>query len=209
MERSVKGLKKKSNKGSLRKKRISLFFIAVLALFLLFASLISGFMLVLVKKPLHGFFEKKYVYKIGADNVKTRKTLSYAKNSVFRDGVMYVNFSYVSELCGFSVSGDNDEFRFFLRNDRADRILLKKGSSTAVLSGASIQMDGKAYIGSNGELFVPCSFINVYIDGISVEADEKNDHRINVLYSSEGEFGLTVSAPDECDTVLKPLGQIQ
>lgn len=202
----MKGLKKKSKKGSLRKKRILLFFIAVLALFLLFTSLISGFMLVLVKKPLHGFFEKKYVYKVGADNTKTRKTLSYAKNSVFRDGVMYVNFSYVSELCGFSVSGDNDEFRFFLRNDRADRILLKKGSSTAILSGASIQMDGKAYIGSNGELFVPCSFINVYIDGISVEADEKNDHRINVLYSSEGKFGLTVSAPDECDMVLKPLG---
>lgn len=160
----------------------------------------------LVKKPFHTFFEKKYVYKIGADNTKTRKTLSYAKKSVLRDGVMYLNFSYVSELCGFSVSGDNNEFRFFLRNDRADRIMLERGSSVAVLSGASIQMDGKAYLGSNGELFVPCSFVNVYIDGITVEADEKNDHRINVLYSSEGVFGLNVSAPDECDAVPKPLG---
>lgn len=193
-----------SRKRSLRRQRFFLFLISVVIVAIVLSILSVICLVAVLKYPSFDLFEKKYVFKIGAENAKTKKTLSYEKNAVVRDGEVYLNFSYLADVCGFSVSGDSTQLRYLLRNLSDDVILINPGESFAYLNDSKIRLAGTTFVSSSGDLFMPCSFVNNYLDGISVTCDEENERLFYVSYSSEDNFSLTVSFPQKNDTVEYP-----
>lgn len=196
-------MSKKSKKRLLARKRFTLFLISVLVVTLSLVVLLASSLFVFLKLPSIGIFDKKYTFKIGADNSKSRKSFSYDKKSVMRDGELCLNFSYLAEVCGFSVSGDSSELKYLLRNSTNDKILIVPGNATVDICGTKIKMSTPAYFSSSGDLFLPFSFVESFIDGIAIEQDEKNDHLYNITYSSEGNFSLTVRLPQKESVVPK------
>ena len=187
---------KVSNRG--KKALLFVLSVAVCSCIILFVFLGSAF--AIVKFSSFDFLAKKYVFKIGAENSKSKATLSYDKDTIVRNGVIYVNFSYIAKACDFSVSGDKKEYRFLLRNAEDDKITVTMGKTDVDLSGVSVQMESHAFIYQN-DVFLPCSFVNNYFEGISISQDEENDHKFYITYSSDGSFGITVHLPCECDYV--------
>lgn len=196
--------RKKSLKRQRKRQRFFLFLVSVLIVTSIFLILSVACLIVTLKFPSLDIFEKKYVFKIGAENAKTKKTLSYEKNAVVRDGEVFLNFSYLAEVCGFSVSGDNSQLRYLLRNSGRDVILVDPGESYVYLNDSKIRLSSAAFISSDEDLFLPCSFVNNYLDGVSVTRDQENERLFYVTYNSENSFSLTVSFPQKSDAVEYP-----
>lgn len=194
-------LSNKNKRKVFARKRFVLFLISVLVVTLSLIILLGSSLFVLLKLPSIGIFDKKYTFKISAEGSKSRKSFSYDKKAVLRDGELCLNFSYLADVCGFSVSGDSSELKFLLQNSTGDKILVLPGDATVDICGAKVKMSTPAYLTTSGDLFLPCSFVENYIDGINVEQDEKNDHLYYVTYSSESDFSLNVRKPQKESTV--------
>lgn len=195
--KAVLTVSKKSKRKALARKRFTLFLISVLVVTLSLVILLASSLFVFLKLPSIGIFDKKYTFKIGADNSKSRKSFSYDKNAVMRDGELCLNFSYLAETCGFSVSGDSSELKYLLRNSTNDKLLIVPGDVTVDICGTKAKMSTPAFFSSKGDLFLPCSFVENFIDGVTIEQDEKNDHLYYITYNSEEAFSLTVRSPQK------------
>lgn len=194
-------MSKKSKRRGLVRKRFTLFLVSVIVVTLSLVILLASSLFAFLKLPSIGIFDKKYTFKIAADNSKSRKSFSYDKKAVMRDGELCLNFSYLAKVCGFSVSGDSSELKYLLRNSTNDKILIVPGDANVDVCGTKVKMATPAYFSSSGDLFLPCSFVEKFFDGIAIEQDEKNDHLYNITYSSEGDFSLTVRSPQK-ETVI-------
>ncbi len=188
--------RKVSNRG--KKALLFVISVAFCSCIILFGFFGSTF--AIVKFSSFDFLAKKYVFKIGAENSKTKTTLYYDKDTIVRNGITYVNFSYIADVCDFSVSGDKNEYRFLLRNTEDDKITVTIDKTDVDLSGVSIQMESPAFIYQN-DVFLPYSFVDNYFEGISISGDEEDDHKFYITYSSDGSFGFTTHLPCECDNV--------
>lgn len=148
-------------------------------------------------------FEDDYTYRIGteATEIKRRRRFGYEKSFIERDGQLYLNFTYISNTCAFSVTGDNRQIRYLLRNENEDFVTFDLSSTSAYVSGHPVNMPAPSFLDESGNLFVPCSFVDTYFDGISVAVDEENDHLIIVTLDTEGEYSLTLHNQELCEPI--------
>ncbi len=118
----------------------------------------------------HGFsFADTYTYKIGMESTSERRleTIEYTIGDVGDAPVLYVNFSALQEYCGFYESGDRKVHRFILPSDRSE-FTVTAGSTRVELNGNVVYMEAPAVI-KGDSLYIPISFIDHYIMGITVE----------------------------------------
>lgn len=154
---------------------------------------------------LHGFsFADTYTYKIGMESTSTRRleSFEYQIGDVGDSPVIYVNFSALQKYCAFYESGDRKVHRFILPSDRSE-FTVTVGSNRVELNENVIYMEAPAVIDGDS-LYLPISFIDHYIIGITVEnevSEVKNEetgetetvvdeYTFIIRCSDEGEFSL-------------------
>lgn len=96
-------------------------------------------------------------------------------NEVKVNRVVYINISEISELCSFTVSGTKASLRFTA--DAGEYAEFTIGSVSAKVNGDIINMEGAALIRENESVWVPLSFGESFIVGMTFE---KNDEKKTV-----------------------------
>lgn len=188
----------------IRRRQITVFLLSVLLLSTLILGIFfAGFCLNLHFASITKFFEKSYVYRIGSEELSTvnRKKFIYKKDFIQKNGQFYINFSYLAEVCSFSVSGDYDQLRYLLRNEEGDYLIVNIGTTSVVVGGQSVSLSAPSFQSEDGSLYLPCSFVDTYFDGIGIEQDEEDDHLIIVSLDAEGQYALTLHRSEECKPV--------
>ncbi len=145
-----------------------------------------------------------YTVYIGDAAVKPERR-EYRKNmpasKLFRNGVTYVNFTQIARQCGFSVTGDTNSLRYLIGSDREDKeqFTLSAGNAYVEIGSTSVALEGKA-IYTSGELWLPISFVNRYIDGISIYVDHSKKR---LVVDCEGNYLLTLHGDAENPVISK------
>lgn len=192
-----------------RKRALSFALLTVLLSVLLFGVSIAGIFVTLHIPDIMAAFSKGYVFRFyTADSPNSsRLRLSYDADFIYRQGNLYLDFTSLSDLCGFSVSGDADQRRYLLdggKSGASETLTVNLGTTSVVLSGCPVSMGAPSFLSENGSLYLPCDFVDNYFTGITVEADPENDHSIWVTYDLQTGIGLTLHADTECEEVLPP-----
>ncbi len=153
----MKKEKKQLNTGYII-KNIFIFLVMLAALLLLGFALILSSLYVAPKKD-----RTVYSYYYGAgdktplDEVKVNR-------------VVYINMTELSELCSFTVSGTKASLRFTA--DEGEYAEFTIGSVSANVNGDIINMEGAALIRNNESVWVPLSFCESFIQGMTFEKNE-------------------------------------
>lgn len=174
--------------------RLIFFVITSALLFALLCGVGAGY--VFLSTKLHGFsFADTYTYKIGMDSTSERRleTITYQLGDVGDESVLYINFTALQTYCGFYESGDREEYRFILPSDRSE-FSVTDGSARADVNGNIIYMEAPAVV-KGGSLYLPLSFVDCYIGGITVEND------VNEVKSEE--TGETEEVVDEYTYIIR------
>ncbi len=130
----------------------------------------AGALTIFVSTRLHGFsFPDTYTFKVGMDSTAPGRLKSHSyKMGTFHDNeTIYLNFTILRNYCGFYESGDRKELRYILPSD-GSHFTVKDGSTCVDINGNVIYMDAPAIV-SAGQLYLPLSFVDHYIEGISIE----------------------------------------
>ncbi len=91
--------------------------------------------------------------------------------SVTVNGVLYMNLSELSEMCGFTVSGSKACLRFTAFAEEYVEFTI--GSRSAKINGDIINMEGAALVRENENVWIPLSFADTYISGVSFVRNEE------------------------------------
>ncbi len=92
-------------------------------------------------------------------------------NEVKVNRVVYINMTELSELCSFTVSGTKASLRFTA--DAGEYAEFTIGSVSAKVNGDIINMEGAALIRENESVWVPLSFGESFIVGMTFEKNEE------------------------------------
>jgi LAS superfamily LD-carboxypeptidase LdcB len=164
-----------------------LFFFVLICVIALIAFLCSLF----IRPGDGGGFPKKIMYGYGDDTREIRTS------SVSYDGLIYADFSEIAESCGISVSGDRTGLKFL--TPTGEYASFATDSRFADVNGNSVMMDGPARL-IGGRLWLPVSFIDRYVSGVSVFIGED---RSSVLISRDTVTEDTLSSPADVSFLLK------
>lgn len=133
---------------------------------MLVSLLVLGFSLLLSSlyvAPEKDSTEYSYYYGVGdkipSDEVKVNR-------------VVYINMTEISELCSFTVSGTKASLRFTA--DEGEYAEFTIGSVSAKVNGDIINMEGAALIRENESVWVPLSFGESFIVGMTFDKNEEN-----------------------------------
>ena len=110
-----------------------------------------------------------------------KETFKIDKDTAYRNGELYFSFTKLAEYLDLEVDGDADSVRFVFasadkaaRGDGEEYAEFFKDDRKAVISGNTESMSAPAYF-SEKEVFVPVSFIERNMNGLTVEIDtDKN-----------------------------------
>lgn len=97
----------------------------------------------------------------------------------FRDGVMYLNFTPIADMCDMIVTGDRTQMRYTASDNLNETAIFYIGDTWAEINGASLQMSGPALLDEDG-VWLPMDFIDTYVLGIDCIVD---GHDITVVRS--------------------------
>lgn len=98
---------------------------------------------------------------------ESRRSLD--RNEVVFDGVVYVDFTGIAELCGVGVSGVSDELVF--EASGGETAVFTPGSDCARVNGNPVTLEGAALM-RNGRLWLPLSFVRECFVGADAELTE-------------------------------------
>ena len=156
----------KKNKRSVFRARLLL----TLALFLVLGAVI--------------FIIARCAFYSTPDDDSASMTMTYGKESfkvdesvAYRGGELYISFTKLADYLKLTVTGDADSVRYvFASDDKSaegdgeEYAEFFRGDTKAVLSGSEIVLSSQVYF-SGDEVFVPASFVKLYMDGLDLEVD--------------------------------------
>ena len=202
-----KAARQKSNrrKREVRRRSFRLFFVFVVGVLVISASVLALAALAFgayIYIPTFSF-PQKYSVSVGRLDPKTEKLkdvkkFTIAEKDMTRSGEEYIDFSMIAERCGFPVSGDSKVVKYILSgNDGDERLVIDTENSEALINGVPVSLRRGAYF-SGGDLWLPCEFVDFYIDGITIKKG-KTDHDISVILGED--FSLILKSSDPAERV--------
>ncbi|MBQ8288717.1 MAG: hypothetical protein IJX76_08120 [Clostridia bacterium] len=194
--------------------RIVFFLISSTVVFALLCGLIAAYIALSVW--IHGFsFSDSYTYKMGMESTAERRleTITYEMGDVGDESVLYINFTALQKYCGFYESGDRKVHRYILPSDCSE-FTVTVNSTRVDLNGSIIHMEAPAVV-KGDSLYLPLSFIDHYIGGITVEnavseseSDESgkteetvDEYTYIIRCSDKGEYSLLLSDNAPCPPI--------
>lgn len=129
----------------------------------------------------------------GDDAVKTTTSILEEGYSAYDREELLISFSEVSKWLGTAQVGDIYSMRFVLGDDNVSQtVVFHNSSQDAFVNGTPIAMKTRAQF-RHGEVWVPVSFINDYITGITI-TEKKGTVSIE-LNDEELSFSLSPTDP--------------
>lgn len=182
--------------------RVILFVISVILVAAVFCGVGAGY--IFLSTRLHGFsFPDTYTYRVGMDSTSDShlKTLTYKLGAVSDTQVPYIDFTALQEYCDFYESGDSKQFRYILPSDQS-QFTVTDGSRRAEVNGNIIYLEAPA-VKSGASLYLPLSFIDLYVGGITVEeSDEQDDEFTYIIrFNEEKEYRLLLGENSPCPPI--------
>ena len=161
-----------------RSDAIKLFFRRTLLVFVFYVIFLTvfaaAFFINLHKHTDPQTFNYRYQLGISIDPARSVRTVKW--ETVYMNGTKYINFSEFADFCGFTVTGDSTERKYITESGDSVRFYL--GSSLAYINGVVTRLS-EVTVFKGGTLYVPMSFAENYMNGVTAEYDEKN-HRITL-----------------------------
>jgi hypothetical protein len=182
----------------IRRKRLIAYLFTTLFLTFVIVSLITCWIVASIKMQDWLSKSQQYTFKLGAENSTKFQSSTYKKSKVLIDGVLYINFTDLAEVCGFSVSGDFDQLRYYLRNEFDDYLTVNIGTTSVIVSDQPVSLLRPSFLSDSGDLFLPSDFVNSYFDGIRIYSDESNESILYITYDTTSLYSLTLHQEDVC-----------
>lgn len=201
------GMDRRQKRRMMARKRMVAFTGLTLLLALILFLVSFGAILGSIYYPsLAAYFADNYSirYLTSEGQGTVQKRFSYDPDFICRDGNLYMDFSALADLCGFAVSGDFDQRRYLTGGEDGDFLTVNIGTTSVIVSGQPVSLRTPSFLSEAGSLYLPCEFVENYFDGITIEADEKNDRLIRVIYDIETGCTLTLHRPSACTEVAPP-----
>ena len=159
-----------------RKGRFLVWIATVCLIFLALSLLILGIFSIIVSPDID---DGSILYQHGTGS---RKDQSYEVSRALycANGNYYINFTSMAEACGFSISGDENELRYIIKdkNDDYDTVTFYYGSREAIVNGTHIMLSSPVKKSGN-TLLVPSEFVSLCMRGVTVETSED---KITLVY---------------------------
>ena len=134
---------------------------------------------------------KNIAYQVGLAS----DTVRVPYDNLIRDGVVYVCGNDIVTLCGFTVTGTEDEIKYISPDDGNDTVTFFKDSNRAVVNKNEIRLQAPTYE-INNKIYIPVSFFVSYATGIVCEytpETEENRAVIKVYKKILNEYDHKVS----------------
>ena len=190
---------KKSKAEKKRRSKLAGFFLigalVISAVILAISSVIIAAVLYLpsVNLPLN------YSVSVGRVNDKPRNYSNYSlkpADAVHGDEE-YIDFSMLADKCTFPVTGDGKTLKYKITSSDGSlgSMILSPEDSCITVNGTSVPIKNGIYI-KGSRVFIPCSFLESYINGISIEKDGRD---IKVVLDED--IYLAVCSDSGSDTV--------
>lgn len=130
---------------------------------------------------------EKYEYSLSVtvdgNSIKTGKDI------VSKDNKCYISLVSLSEIMGFSVSGDVREMCAVF--DNGDKISFILDTDIYMVNGLARTADGVSFMnGGNGDVFVPINFISNSFDGVTLKRDG-DGKKVKYSLDIEKDFSLS------------------
>ena len=97
------------------------------------------------------------------------KNKNYDYSDIVRDGIYYLDFTKIAQLCSLSQSGDKELIIYSTAS--GEQIRFSPPSRTVMINGNSITASG-AILSENGSLLVPIDLVQNYLIGLDVTVDK-------------------------------------
>ena len=108
-----------------------------------------------------GVDHKSISYQVGL----VSDTVRVPYNDLIRDGVLYVCGNDIVNLCGFTVTGSDNEIKYISPDDGNDTVMFYKGTNIAVVNNNEIRLEADTYE-IDKKLYIPVSFFTSYSTGL-------------------------------------------
>ena len=128
------------------------------------ATALSGFVIHLARTARAGENDER-----GFTYIVDESRSSLDRDEVVFDGVVYVDFTGIAELCGVGVSGVSDELVF--EASGGETAVFTPGSDCARVNGNPVTLEGAALM-REGRLWLPLSFVRECFVGADAELTE-------------------------------------
>lgn len=195
-KKTVKTKKKKSGKGKIL---FLIYLLGVLAVYLVFFIFYSAFISVSLFIPSFELPENYTVAIAKEGSDKNIDSYSVSKKNAARDGEIYVNFSWIADICRFPVSGDTEKLRYKIVSSDGEvqymTVYLEGGRVFINENPVNIRT-GVRYI--SGEVYLPMSFVDEYISGIDISFDGENK-KVKVILDNE--FSLKLRDSESLENI--------
>jgi len=133
----------------------------------------------------------------------------YDYSEIVRDGIYYLDFKSLADLCNLSVSGDNELIIYSTKN--GEQIRFTPPSRSVTVNGNQITAEGEI-ISDREHLWIPLSIIRDYFSGLEVTVDsgikeDTGDPYLNITVSRvvEGNVFADISFNLKYNSVLSGL----
>ncbi len=179
---------KKQNKKARRAAAAKVF------LFLLIFAVISAVFCLAFSVSLKSVPKAEYkniTVKIGAENDTELKGQSLPYESFVRNGVFYLDMTEIADKFGFTTTGDHKELRFITDSDNGEYVRFELGSSFADMNGTTVRLDEETFV-KDDHLYVPQSFFDSYVNGISIEFDGEKKQLLILRNTEKNVLGKLV-----------------
>lgn len=195
---------KSKRRVKLVRDRIIIYVIASAILFVLICGIGAGIAFLSLRLPAVSLPEEYTVY-YGSETLDKddMESLTCKIGEVADNRTIYINFSMLAEYAGFYVSGDDEQLRYILPaadGSEESQFAATDGSKAVDLNGTVVHLSAPAVIQAD-ELYVPIEFVDFYIQGISVVADEEEKNAYVLKFDEESEFYLTASPQKAADPI--------
>ena len=114
---------------------------------------------------------KNISYQVGL----VSDTVRVSYDTLVKDGVVYVCGNDIVTLCGFTVTGTDEEIKYISPDDGNDTVTFYKNSNRATVNKNEIRLQAPTYE-KNGKLYIPMSFFTAYATGIVCEFTPESDN---------------------------------
>ncbi|MBE6640367.1 MAG: hypothetical protein E7619_02150 [Ruminococcaceae bacterium] len=107
-------------------------------------------------------------------NIEGSPKVEIPMSEAYQNEMLYIDFSAVAKLCGFSAVGDASGITYaFTSSSGIDQyITFRFDSNSVTVNGHDVTMEGIAFM-KDEVLRIPFSFIDANISGLVAEVDEK------------------------------------
>ena len=181
---------KSMTKDKRRKKAIAAISVMLIlsvwfVFFAVYSAVISGTILLSsIKLPSEYTME----ITVGENKKKPDMKLEIKESDLMVDGVPYVNFSLLADLCSFPVSGDPDVLKYKIEGSdgQTDYLTVCINEEKVRVNTSEVSVSGGILV-KDGEVYLPCGFVNDYVCGISIGVDEEEK---TVSVTVTGDYSL-------------------